>query len=281
MSVFVNQYGNYVKLTGGYANKSINDISLHLNYHPDKIHTFLGVTNNEKLITTALLEIFTNNIIAIITKSEVEEVSITEIKEFLKGYSFEDEYSSYTIQDILLNGIENKSLDLDFMARVLDFKVENPNEEYYSEKIDTHLFFINGYLASFKYGSELNKWARHLKSINADIIVGYAQEAKTYWGDDYESIFNEINLQADSFASTPQAYSNEYLKEHITEFGNVDFVMLLVCHYGQKINLSEFKNINYGRYNIIEKSAEIEVYVKGNFIYSFNKRGILEKISKR
>ena len=277
MAVFINNKGVFEKLNNEVASKSINDISLHLGYNTDQICSYFGENEKKSSIEAVLLEVFTTNVVAVLTQENIDNLSTKAIDKFLESFSIDHEFSSYNTQAILLDGIENKSFDIDFLSKTLEFEPSDINGEYYSQKIDTYLFFINGKLASFKFGDELNKWARHIRSINQEIIASYAKEAKHFWGDNYDKIFDEINLQADAFASTPDAFGNEYVKNHITDFDNIDFVMLLVCHYDHRISLSEFKQINHGRYNYLGLINDRYTYSKGKFQYEFNNQGILIK----
>ena len=231
-------------------------------------------------MTTTIVEVFTTNVIIALADDNVNQISHEDVQIFMKDFDYDFEYGSYNLQDILLEGIENKSFELDFLGRVLEFEYSDLNGEYYSDKIDSFLFFVNGKLASFKFSDDLNKNARHIKSLNPKIIADYAREAKQYWGEDFENIFGEVNLQSDAYVSTPYAYDNKFIKHHITEFGNVDFFMLLVCHYEQKISLSEFKEINFGRFSFLGMKNGNSHYSKGNFVYEFNNESLI-KIKKK
>ncbi len=278
MATFIKKGRTFSRLANETNSGSINSTAKSIGYSPIKLHTYLIDFDRSNNINVILLEVFTDNVIAVMTLKEVHSLSIKEVNSLMKDFDYNHEYSSYTVQDILLKGIKEKSLDLDYLARTLAFDGKDKNGVYYSEKIDVKLFFNNGVLASFEYDNDLNKWARYIKSINPDIIAGYAEEAKYYWEGDYKNIFHEINSQADAFASTPEAFNNKYIKQHISKFGNVDFIMLLVCHYGRKMFLSEFQKINFGRYKLLLEKKERKVFQKNAFKYEFDEDGILIKV---
>ena len=280
MSTFINKDGEFIKLDQKIGNNSINDITTYLGYNYDQVHSIFTGNNKGTPVKTTIVEVFTSNVIVALTDDHISQISKKDVEIFMKDFDFDFEFGSYNLQDILLEGIENKSFSLKFLERVLEFKGSDLNGEYYSEKIDSYLFFVNGTLGSFRFSDDLNKNSRHIKSLNPKIIADYAKEAKQYWGEDYESIFSEVNLQSDAYVSTPHAYDNKYIKHHITEFGNVDFFMLLVCHYEQKISLSEFKEINFGRYSFLGMKNGNSRYSKGNFVYEFNNESLI-KIKKK
>lgn len=281
MAVFIKEGNSFIKPPPKLSSKSINEIACFLVGDPIRSHSYWGIEKKNNPISSVLLEIFTDNVIAVFTHSDMDNIDSKDIQEYIADFDYNFEYSSYNIQDILLEAIEYKSFDLEFLSRVLNFDASDKNGEYHAPKIEARLFFVNGYLVSFKFQDELNQWARNLKSLNPDIIKGYAEEAKHYWGDNYDKIYAEINLQAAAYASTSKAFTNKYIKKHKTSFGNIDFIMLLVCHYNKKITLSEFKVINHGRYKQLTSNNGNEVYLKGKFKYHFSSEGILIKAKKR
>lgn len=275
MSVFINKNGTFVKLHELPNRGSINDIVAYLGYHDDQVYTLFGFDSSKTAIDTIVVEVFTSNIIFLSYNNDVEKVSKKDLQVFMKDFDFNFEFNSSTVQDILLEGIEHKSLPLEFLSRVLGFQYSDVNGSYYAKKLDIYLFFINGFLASFKFSNDLNKNSRYVQSINPDMIADYAKEAQQYWGHDYENIYHEVNQQSDALVATPKATQNKFVKDHTTEYGNIDFFMLLVCHYDKKISLSDFKHINFGRYTALETKNGISYYSKGNFIYGFKNQSLV------
>ena len=94
-------------------------------------------------------------------------------------------------------------------------------------------------------------------------------------------IFNEVNIQSEAFANTPRGYRNEFIKFHRGELNTINFLMLLVCHYKQKINICQFENYNHGRYiKINDKISNFNIYKLGGFMYYFDSNGNLSKIEQ-
>jgi len=279
--VFVKTKNGFEPLDDSIAQLSINDISSHLGYNPFHVHAYHGHFNKRENIQTVIFEVFTENIAFILVRNEYKTPTEKALCRFLKDFKYEEEYDSIFIRDYLLEGIENKSLSTNFFKKVLDLKIDDLNGETYAERLDVMLFFINGYLASFKLSNNLEEWARHLKYYNRDIIANYAKVAKKYWIDDYDMIFNEVNIQSEAYANTPSGYKNEFIHLHRGEFNTINFLMLMVCHYNQKITEYQFENYNYGRYKKIDNSTpEIKIYLLGEFIYFFDVDGSLLKVEQ-
>ena len=135
-----------------------------------------------------------------------------------------------------------------------------------------NLFFIDGRLVSMQSSDGLNEWARHWKNLNATFFSNYEKEARVYWGNNIGQVIKEINMQADAFASIPNAMNNEFTPLHTNDFGNINFAMLKVCHYSYDIDLTAFKFINHGRY----KELQPNIFRVQDFIYQFDFKGNLE-----
>lgn len=290
LTIFKNKknYGVFIKTQHGFepledkvATLSVNDISTHLGYNPFHLHSYHGRFNRRKNIQLVVFEVFTDNVVFVLVDNKNKKTTEKALQEFLKDFRYDEEYDSIFIRDYLLEGIENKLLTIDFFSKVLGLKINNSNDEILAEKLDVKLFFVNGYLASFKLTNDLEEWARHLKKHNKDIIANYANVAKKYWGNDYNMIFNEVNIQSEAFANTPSGYRNEFISLHRGELNTINFLMLLVCHYKQKINQHQFEDYNHGRYiKINDKISDFNIYRLGRFIYYFDIVGNLSKIEQ-
>jgi hypothetical protein len=272
--IFIPKENKFEKLDYKSSGFSINDIIYHLGYHPTQIHSYFGDYKNKKKIHVIGFEIFSDNIIFILTKNGTKYLKLRDIELFLKRFKFEDMFDSIEIKDTLLKGIEERTLKFDFLNKVLNLKNTLTDGEVYAEKIGVFLFFIEDYLVSFKFDNDLAEWTRYFKNLNPGIISNYAKEAKIYWNDDYDKIFYEVNSQCDALANVPYTFSNEFINLHKNKYGNINFFMLLVCHYGKIINIDEFKTINKGRFESIQSNK----FELGKFVYEFDKNGIIENI---
>ena len=282
-------YGAYLKSKNGFeplkdkiAKLSINDISSHLGYDSFHIHTFHNSYKKRSNIDIVAFEVFTNNVVFMLVKDKFKKPTDRALRKFLRNFKYSEEYDSIFIRDYLLEGIANKSLNIEFLSKVLNIPKDNPNAEILVKKLDVKLFFVNGYLASFKLTNDLEEWARHLKNINKDIIANYARLSKKYWIDDYEMIFNEVNIQSEAFANTPSGYKNEFINLHRGEFNTINFLMLLVCHYNQKLTEYQFQNCNHGRcVKVNNINSGNQIYEFGKFNYYFDKEGNLLKTEQK
>ena len=283
------KYGAFVKTVNGFkqiedniAKLSFNDISVHLGYDPFHLHSYHGGFKKRSNIQVVAFEVFTENVVFVLVDDNTKTPTEKSLKRFTKRFNFDEEFDSIFIRDYLLEGIESKSLSIGFFSKNLGLQINDPNGEVLAEKLGVKLFFINGTLASFKLTNDLEEWARHLKKINKDVISNYARLAKKYWQDDYDMIFREVNIQSESFANVPSGYLNEYIPLHKGEFNTINFLMLLVCHYEQKITEYQFKHYNHRRYSELPNyNSKIKKYNLGNFNYFFNSEGKLIDIKQK
>jgi len=244
--IFVPSQNRLLKLTDDISNRSITGIAKHLGYHPDQIHTFGGYDEAESKIIFVVLEVFSMNVIFALTENSVLHLSENEVNDFIKDFDYNFEYKSTMVEDTLLSGIENKSLKIGFLCRIFDIEHKLWEDQILFEKIGVHAFFVNGYLAAFRLvDEELGKWARYFKGLNPSGFSDYAEVAKLYWKDDYDKITYELNAQFEAWADSPKATNDEHIPLHTTRFGTINFVMLLVCHYGKHIDIEQFEVINH------------------------------------
>lgn len=279
--IFVPYGREYIELKDEIKDNSINGITRHLGYKPIEAYTYFGDFNPESIVRHVVLEIFTENIIFVLTKDNISKLDSEKVKEFMKKFKPEEEYGIINIKDILLDGIEEKSFEIGFLSRVLNLENPAQNGIYRVEKLGVNLSFAEGILVSFKLDNELGEWARHFKSINPELVANYARVAKIFWGEDYDKIFDEVNLQFEALANTPEGVKNKFIDLHREKYGTINFFMLIVCHYGQKVNLEQFETINKGRFKVVSSSNEnIEIRSLGNFFYEFDENGILMTIGR-
>lgn len=270
LGIFIPDNGVFKNIIETIPNRSINGISEYLGYHPNQVYTYFESEDKDSGIINIIVEIFTSNIIFILTQG-IEKLDVREVNHYLRNFTFEEEYSSYSIDTILENGVEEKSLNINFLAKVLNITDYEEDGMYYAEKIDMNLFFINGILVSYQSANGLNYWAKFWRTNNPQIFSNYEKEARHFWGDNIGKIIDEINLQADAWAETPQAMKNEFIILHETDWGTINFAMLLVSHYNHGLTTWEFKKINYGRF----KELQTNKYRLNKFIYEFSEEGKL------
>ena len=269
--VFVRKADKYEELINEVTKESINAITEYLGYNTDQVHTVHAF--DEKDLEVVVVEIFSKNIVYVLTEKTVPELNKRRMDKFLKSVDWGIEFDSFTTEDILDSGIENHSLTSKYLSKILG--IENSDEGVlFTEELGLHLVFTDGYLIDYQSSDGLNKSAKLLKGLNFKLLEGYCNEALKYHKEDNASAMNEVNIQADCFTATPHAYSNEFIHLHISELGNVNFYNLMIAHYNKQVNIKEFKNINKGRY---KESIGIDStnLIIGDFEYEFNEKGLL------
>jgi len=275
--IFIPDGLNYKELTTYSGNGSINDIAKYLGYEESQTHTYFGDFDESNDIRFIILKVFTRDIVFIGTKDTVLTLSKYKVDYFLRDLDLLSEFDSVSVKAILEKGIEEKSLPIKFLSDI--FKIQNPdlNGTFFVKEIDLFLHFSEGFLVDFQSSNGLNDWANYFMNINPVIISTYEKVAKLYWGNNIGKVLNEINIQADALSVTPEGMKNEYIPLHTTEFGTINFAMLMVCHYNKPITFEEFMEINHGRVKEINQNEQddIKTYKVDNFAYDFLSGGSL------
>lgn len=270
----------YEILDGEVAKSSINAIAKYLGYNPLQIFTIHSFEDKSGLSTVAL-KVFTKDVLFVITDDESVNVTKSIVQDFVKRNSFDPLYNSLDVEQILIDAVEEKAFNYKFISEVFNVDIFDVDGEVFVPKYDLYLMFVNGILVSFRFSNELNKWAKHLKELNINLFRGYTYEAKYYRGDDIDGIILEVNSQADAFSKTPNAFSNEFIEDHKTEFGNIDFVELLMVNYDAKIAEDDFKELYVGRCRLLGIQNRVHIYEKRNYDFHFDKFKGLVFINKK
>lgn len=261
---------------------SINDILHYLGYHPDQTHPFGFGLSKDTVIQLVVFEMFSDNIIFLITKSPQKKISKAQVDDFLHSFSLKKEYNSLTIQDALLEGIKNKSLTKDFLSKVLKFEMEEGKGKVYVEEIEFELYFYDGILRSFKDSNGLSEWTKYFKQIDKELVANYSREAYHFWEGDLEKTIEEVNIQCKAMADLPQGLHNEHIELHRSPFNNVNCYMLLVCYHRKAITLEEFKRVNHRRFKELKNFAPSQgtTFQLGNFVHFFDELNIHVKAER-
>ncbi len=251
-----------------------------MGYNTDQIHNYMDLDKLDGNITAVIFKIFSESIICVITNDSIKSLSKNDVNKYLSKFSFKEEFDSYETESILSEGIKNKSLTVKFISEIFNKSNVGANGSFIATEIGYELKFKNNILVGYKSSDGLNRWAKEWKSNNLEIFESYRMTAKKYWGKNEPKILNEINTQADAYARTPKGAGNEYLEFHRNGEGIINFKMLLVTHYNEKINLSEFKEINFGRYQIVNEFNDPNGYKRTTYqvdksMYTFDEKGKL------
>jgi hypothetical protein len=273
--IFVPAENGFRELTDGPAAPSVNEMAKYFGYEPDQVHFYLGrAWTPESTIQAVIFEIFTDKVVYVATHKSVTHLTPSMLNTFLRGFNALEEFDDVTANEILATGIENKSLTVKFLSRVLGLTDTEPNGIFYSSRLGLYLFFNAGLLTDFQPADGLTYWAKHWKQLNPGMVSDYEQVARKYWGGNFSKVINEINIQSDALFDTPNCVKNAFVPLHRGEQGTVNYKMLLVYHYDHPLTLEEFMEVNHGRYKLLPAGGP-RWFQLGRFSYKFSEQGEL------
>ena len=279
MSVYVEEkYGNYRQIPDDKIEGfSLNAITESLGYNKDQVKIILGDFESNFQVKNVCVEIFTNKVVYIMADSTQGTLKKLKVDFFLSRHPMKDLFNSSEVNSILTQGIENKSLQASYLAKVLKNDDISDNGIFYVESLGLYLIFSNGLLEDFKSADGLSVWAKTWKELNPQLLAEYEEEAKLYWGNDTKKILNEVNAQATGWANIPDASMNELVPIHTNSKGLINYVMIQVCHYNKSMTFDEFEGINYGRYQEVAEEISLgsKTYTLNQFTYVFSTEGVL------
>ncbi|MEX1014186.1 MAG: hypothetical protein WDZ80_03435 [Candidatus Paceibacterota bacterium] len=277
LKTFVPENGNYKSVEIDIEPKSIINIIKFLGYNSDQFYTYFDTNKMNSKIVTIVFKAFTDEVICVLTDDTVESLSKREVNNYLSDFNLEDEFDSYTIENTLNNGIKNQSLSKKFISEIFGLPVTN--NSLVVGQIGYELHFNDSVLVDYNSSDGLNKWAKMWKNEHPSTYRDYKKAASKYWNNE-SRIINEINIQAEAFANVPGGNQNEYIPLHRSPDGTINFKMLMVAHYNQKITLDEFKLINRGRYELANEFNDNDNYKRTTYrlnktLYTFDEKGNL------
>lgn len=251
---------------------SINEIIIELGYNTEQIHTVL--TFNSKQISSIGVKIFTKEPVFVLTNVGVANLKMSTLNSELRNINWDSEYSSSGIESILTEGIENKSLTIEYLKSVIQLNSKTETI-FLAKELDLYLHFEVNILIDFSSTDGLNAASKWLKSINEPIFNNMLAEATTYHVSEMDAI-EEVNIQCGALRSIPEAINNEFIDEHVNSFGNYNFYNLLAAHYNPELSKDNFIHVNKERFI---KLSENEFKVD-RFVYQFSEIGLLENAWK-
>jgi hypothetical protein len=267
--IFVPGKEGYTKLPDKIAALSNTGLAHHLNYRCSHLATHQFGSNG---ILDMCTEHFTVNVVYVVTDLSIQKLREEDVRAFMEKFRITETYNSGALPYIFGSGIRDRSFTIDFLARTLP--IANPKNDgvIYIERFEVNLYFTDGVLTDWEFTDGLTEWSRLMKDEEPEMFRGYETEAKLFWKDDMIRVKAEINRQAEAFVYLLQPTSkNEFAHLHTNEYGNINLVMLEVCHHGADIEFEDFVITNYGRY----KEVSPDQYQVGNFIYRFTPLGKL------
>jgi hypothetical protein len=278
--LFVPVRFGYREIADPISKESTNKITEFLGYHIDQVSTYLGDFKQEYNIDTVVFELFTTKIVFVRTEESVVNLKKSKVDFFLRNFSVKNQYDSYNVREALQAGVDNQSLDITFLARVLNIKNPALNGVFNVERLGLNLYFENGLLTDFDTATGLGTWAKYFQELNPRLISDYEKQAQKYWGNKLGKVIGEVNVQAEAWSKVPKSINNEFIPLHQTEDGLTDFYMLLACHYDLVMSQGQFLQMNHGRYQELSNpDSSNKMYRLRNFVYEFDGEGKLLKIS--
>lgn len=274
--VFVPSENGFVEKQINVEKKTIANTAKFLGYNAEQYYTYRNP--DDEGIWLVGFKSFTDKIIFIVMSDTSKILTNDRINEYLSKYDYSKVFGSSEIESTLNDGVKNKSLSSKFLSEIFNENNLIQNGEINAESIGYTLTIKNGYLIEYKSLDGFNKWAKEWKEKFIEMYFDYRNEASKYWGDNNEKVITEMNVQAEAWAKTPNCMQNEFIELHKNENGVINFKMLLVAHYNEKITLDEFKEINHGRYELISdfsnsENKKMTTYKVGKTLFSFTEDG--------
>lgn len=249
------------------GNGSINSIIDSLGFPPSNVHV-VHTFDSEK-ITCIGFKILSKQAIFVLAEKPRKPVSFSDFQRQLLLIDWDFEYSSLTVEEILEQGIDDQSISLDFLQSLLH--LENEGKGLYRlNEYNLYLQFEDNLLQAFSSSSWENADSKWLKEVNPKFFENMVLEAKHFHDSEIDAM-EEVNKQCKALLNIPSAMQNEHIHKHQKPNGNINFFNLLIAHYTQECEVSEFLFINKGR---TEQLNEFEYGVDA-FEYEFNDLGKL------
>jgi hypothetical protein len=282
LKTFVPKDKGYEEVEISDEQKTIKDICNYLGYNSDQFYSYFDTDVKGSKIFMVIFKVFTNDIICVFTEDTVTSIDKTDIAKYLVNYDFNKAFNSYEIESTLSDGVKNKSLTKEFLEGVFKQNNNSKDKPIIALSIGYELHFKNGILTKYNTTDGFNKWSKIWKNELPSTFNEYKKSAEKYW-DNKLKVIEEINTQSDAFSRVPNGVLNEYIKFHTNSDGTVNYKMLLVAHYKEKITLSEFKEINNGRFSLSTEFNDKDGYKRttykvNNGLYTFDGNEILVNI---
>ena len=229
------------------------------------------MTFDSKEISNIGVKIFTKEPVFVLTNDNISNLNFSTLQKELRNVDWDFEYSSTEIETILQDGIDNKSLSLDYLSAITDLK-KKTERTYHAPQLDLYLQFEGEYLTSYNSTDGLSGDSKWLKEINPELFNSMMNEAREFHQSEMDAKV-EVNNQCRALRSIPDATNNDYLEDHSNSSGNYNFYNLQAAHYLPEFTKDEFIHVNKGRF-IQLTNSQIKV---DNFVYEFDENEILSK----
>lgn len=277
--------GVFVKTDLGYIQQtklkgSIRDILKTLGYESNMYYSYFDLEKNSD-INLVCFKILTSDVICVFTKEHVLDIREQDVKAYLSNFDFSHEYATYKREDNLKEGIEKKNLSIEFLAEALEIPYSKSTTDtmLICNKFNYNLYFKEGYLSKFESSDGYNSSAKEFKEKNIEYFKKMKLLAQEYWGNDKESIINELNTQCEALYKIPDGFQNEYLNRFSQKYGCFNFKIVSVLYYEDNISLREFKDICHNEIKFVSTEIidgyDVYVYEYKKALFIFLKDGTL------
>lgn len=261
----------FVALDEELAKGSVNDVTEYIGYNLDQINTVF--TLDSKITECIGFKILTKEPVFVWLKEKTVKMNFKILQKQIEQIDWSFEYDSHRVDEILQQGVENKSLSFEYINTLVNLEKESDNI-YLSKDLRLYLTFKNGYLEQFTSSDWLSSSSKWLQEVNKTMFENMVEEARSFHDTDYE-VMEEVNIQCSALQEIPYALKNEFISHHIKPNGNINFYNLLAAHYNDsdnsEITLERFEIVNKGRI-VGQGNLSFEV---DSYIYSFNDDGKL------
>lgn len=250
--------GIYKKLESNPSDTSLNGICKSLGYSTSLFYSWF--TDNNLMIC---FKVFSEDIICIVSNKNLGEKLISsDVKEIMKkeGFDYEREFSVYSREDLLKEGIEGEFLTQEFMEDVTHKKVSD--NTLIDVKNDYTYYFRNGLLVDFQSNDGLVGFAKEMKGTS--IFKKVENNARKIYTDK-EQILNEINIQFKAFSNIP-ANQMDFAKGFTY---NCNFSRFYIENCCPDIGYDEFIEYTNGQAAPLDENSSKKIFMYYGLVYNF------------
>lgn len=79
---------------------------------------------------------------------------------------------------------------------------------------------------------------------------------RKHWPQDLFQAKKDIDIPCEAWSSIPDAYGDEFIPLLRTEDGGTNLQLIRTYHWAYPIRILQFKEINYGKYEIVIEELE-------------------------
>lgn len=275
--------GQYVRQVFDGKN-STNSILEKLGYETNMWYSYGYSTDKKSDIYLVCFKIFTSDIICVFTTDYVLDVREQDVKIFLSDFDFSFEYGAWDRESDMTEGINKKNLSIKFLSGILEipYNKNSTDTMLVCDKFKYNLYFKDGYLCKFESSDGYNQHAKEVMESSPKYFRNMKLLAREYWGDDEESIKNELNIQCEAWHNLDVKFlknKEEYLDKFLLKYDCYNFKIISVLYQHDKLSLREFKDICHGDVQFMSveniKGQDTYIYKYKNAIFAFSKDGTL------